>query len=105
MPPRRNQKDDAAAAAPLPTPRTQGTIRQSVPQYTIADEDEQEQRDTPYPTPQDRSNEISGTTSEYSGSMMTILGPPVNLNLLLRNEQENSRFATPRSLMITTVIL
>jgi hypothetical protein len=33
---------------------TQGTIRQSVPQYTVADEDEEEQHDTPYPTPQDR---------------------------------------------------
>lgn len=71
MPPnKRNQKDNAAAATAAaaalpPTPRTQGTIRQSVPQYTVADEDEEEQRDTPYPTPQDRSNETSGMTSEY----------------------------------------
>jgi GAG-pre-integrase domain/gag-polypeptide of LTR copia-type len=71
---KRNRKDNAAAATAAaataaaalpPTPRTQGTIRQSVPQYTVADEDEEEQRDTPYPTPQDRSNETSGTTSEH----------------------------------------
>ena len=66
MPPyKRNQKDNATAAAAAlpPTPRTQGTIRQSVLQYTV--EDEEQQRDTPYSTPQARSNETSGTIGEY----------------------------------------
>ena len=50
-----NQKDNAAAVAAAaalpPTPWTQGTIRQSVPHDTVADEDEEEQRDTMCPTP------------------------------------------------------